>query len=337
MARALVTGVTGQLGHYVAESLQRRGDEVWGLVRQSTLGRGVNSAALPYRPITGDLLDEYSLASILDEVRPDRIFNFGAQSFIPSSWTQPMLTAQYTGLGVVRLLEALRRSLPECRMLQAGSSELFADADRSPQDEAFPIRPLNPYGIAKAFAFHSVRAYRSHYGQFATNVIFYTNESLRRSPEFVFRKVTRGVAEIVAGKTGSISLGNLTTVRDWGYAPEYAALSVALLDIERPDDFVIATGEGHTVGELVARAFELVGLDWEKYVRVDTTLVRKSEQAPLIGNSAKLEGALGFRPRIKFDALLRILLAHDLRSVGCEVPFDCPAPVSETGGISLPG
>jgi GDPmannose 4,6-dehydratase len=336
MATALVTGVTGQLGHYVAESLKRRGDEVWGLVRQSTLGRGVSGATLPYRPITGDLLDEYSLASILEEVRPDRIFNFGAQSFIPSSWTQPMLTAQYTGLGVVRLLEALRRSLPECRILQAGSSELFADADRSPQDEAFPIRPLNPYGIAKAFAFHSIRAYRSHYSQFATNAIFYTNESLRRSPEFVFRKVTRGVAEVVAGKISSISLGNLATVRDWGYAPEYAALSVALLETDRPDDFVIATGEGHTVGELVAHAFELVGLDWEKYVRVDTTLVRQSERAPLIGNCAKLERALGVRPRIKFDALLRVLLAHDLRALGCEVPFECPDPAAQAvGGIPL--
>jgi GDPmannose 4,6-dehydratase len=333
MATALVTGVTGQLGHYVAESLKRRGDEVWGLVRQSTIGRGAGGATLPYRPITGDLLDEYSLASILEEVRPDRIFNFGAQSFIPSSWTQPMLTAQYTGLGVVRLLEALRRSLPECRILQAGSSELFADADRSPQDESFPIRPLNPYGIAKAFAFHSVRAYRNRYGQFATNAIFYTNESLRRSPEFVFRKVTRGVAEVVAGKIDRLSLGNLETIRDWGYAPEYAALSIALLDLDRPDDFVIATGDGRTVGDLVTQAFGLVGLDWEKYVRLDASLVRQSERAPLIGNCAKLERALGFKPRVKFDEILRILLAHDLRSLGCEVPFACPDLDSGTGAL----
>src|SRR5450432_2253763 len=276
MATTLVTGVTGQLGYYVAEHVSKRGDTVWGLVRQSTVGRSTSTGTLPYRPITGDLLDEYSLLSILDKVQPDRIFNFGAQSFIPSSWTQPMLTAQYTGLGVVRLLEALRRSLPECRILQAGSSELFADADRSPQDESFPIRPLNPYGIAKAFAFHSVRAYRNRYGQFATNAIFYTNESLRRSPEFVFRKVTRGVAEVVAGKIDRLSLGNLETIRDWGYAPEYAALSIAVLDSETPGDFVIATGEGHTVRELVTKAFGLVGLDWEKYVRVDTTLVRRS-------------------------------------------------------------
>jgi GDPmannose 4,6-dehydratase len=326
MATALVTGVTGQLGFYVAERLAKRGDTVWGLVRQSTLGRGMNDAALPYRPITGDLLDEYSLLSILEEVRPDRIFNFGAQSFIPASWTQPILTAQYTGLGVVRLLEAVRRAAPACRVLQAGSSELFAGAESSPQDEDAPIRPLNPYGIAKAFAYHTMRAYRSHYGQFATNAVFYTNESLRRSPEFVFRKVTRGVAEIVAGKSDHLSLGNLETTRDWGYAPEYAALSVALMDLGKPDDFVIATGTGNTVRELVSQAFGLVGLDWEKYVRVDTTLVRRSETFPIIGNSAKLKRALGRTPEVKFMETLKILLAHDLRQLGCPVTFASPDP-----------
>jgi GDPmannose 4,6-dehydratase len=176
MATALVTGVTGQLGHFVAEFLMARGDTVFGLVRQSTIGRSTGEGTLPYRPVTGDLLDEYSLLSILEETRPDRIFNFGAQSFIPSSWTQPILTAQYTGLGVVRLLEAVRRALPSCRLLQAGSSELFAGTDRSPQDEEVPIRPLNPYGIAKAFAYHTVRAYRAKYQQLATNPIFFTNQ-----------------------------------------------------------------------------------------------------------------------------------------------------------------
>jgi GDPmannose 4,6-dehydratase len=326
MGTALVTGVTGQLGYFVAEQLAKRGDSVWGLVRQSTIGRGANDRELPYQPVTGDLLDEYSLLSILEEVRPDRIFNFGAQSFIPTSWTQPILTAQYTGLGVVRLLEAVRRAAPDCRILQAGSSELFAGAETSPQDEGAPIRPLNPYGIAKAFAYHTVRAYRAQYQQFASNAVFFTNESRRRSPEFVFRKVTRGVAEIVAGKTDRISLGNLETVRDWGDAPEYAALSIALLDCQTPDDFVIATGEGHTVRELVTKAFGLVSLDWEKYVRVDTTLVRRSERVPIVGNSAKLKRAVGREPRVRFESVLKILLAHDLRQLGCEVPFASPDP-----------
>jgi GDPmannose 4,6-dehydratase len=332
MATALVTGVTGQLGFYVAEQLARRGDTVWGLVRQSTLGRrGAVDEELPYRPITGDLLDEYSLLSILEEVKPDRIFNFGAQSFIPSSWTQPILTAQYTGLGVVRLLEAVRRAAPHCRILQAGSSELYAGADRSPQDEEIPIRPLNPYGIAKAFAYHTVRAYRAQYGQFATNAVFFTNESLRRSPEFLFRKVTQGVAQIVAGHRDALALGNLETIRDWGYAPEYAAISIALLDLERPDDYVVATGVGHTVHDLVTQAFRLVGLDWEKYVRVDTTLVRRSEQVPLVGDCSRLKRAIGSAPRVRLDETLRILLAHDLRQLGCAVPFGSPDPAFLSG------
>jgi GDPmannose 4,6-dehydratase len=325
MATALVTGVTGQLGFYVAERLARRGDEVFGLVRQSTLGRrGTDAEALPYRPITGDLLDEYSLLSILEEVRPARIFNFGAQSFVPGSWTQPILTAQYTGLGVVRLLEAVRRAVPSCRILQAGSSELFAEAERSPQDEDVPIRPLNPYGIAKAFAHHTIRAYRARYEMFATNAVFFTNESQRRSPEFLFRKVTRGVAEIVAGRARELALGNLDAVRDWGYAPEYAELAIALLDLDQPDDFVVATGVGHTVRDLVSQAFRLVGLDWEEYVRVDTTLVRRSEQIPLVGNSAKLKRVLGRAPQVGFDSTLKILLAHDLGQLGCRVPFRVP-------------
>ena len=187
------------------------------------------------------------------------------------------MTAQYTGLGVVRLLEAARRAVPNCRILQAGSSELFAGAQHSPQNEETPIRPQNPYGTAKAFAYHTVAAYRAQYGQFATNAVFFTNESLRRSPEFVFRKVTRGVAQIVAGKADHLSLGSLDTVRDWGYSPEYAALSIALLDLPAPDDFVIATGVGHTVRDLVSHAFGLVELDWQKYVRVDDALVRRGE------------------------------------------------------------
>jgi GDPmannose 4,6-dehydratase len=309
----------------VAEQLASRGDEVWGMVRQSTLGRGASSLDLPYRVITGDLLDEYSMQSTLEKVRPDRIFNFGAQSFVPSSWTQPILTAQYTGLGVVRLLEAARRAVPKCRILQAGSSELFAGAQHSPQNEDTPIRPQNPYGTAKAFAYHTVAAYRAQYGQFATNAVFFTNESLRRSPEFVFRKVTRGVAQIVAGKADHLSLGSLDTVRDWGYSPEYAALSIALLDLPAPGDFVIATGVGHTVRDLVSHAFGLVNLDWQQYVRVDDALVRRGESVPIVGDSSKLRRTLGTAPKVAFETTLKVLLAHDLKQAGCQVPFPVPA------------
>jgi len=225
----------------------------------------------------------------------------------------------------VRLLEAARRAVPSCRILQAGSSELFAGAERSPQSEQTPIRPQNPYGTAKAFAYHTIAAYRAQYGQFATNVVFFTNESLRRSPEFVFRKVTRGVAQIVAGKTDHLSLGSLDTVRDWGYAPEYAALSIALLDLPAADDFVIATGVGHTVRDLASHAFGLVGLDWQKYVRVDNALVRRSEPVPIVGDSSKLRRVLGRAPKVSFDETLKILLAHDLKQAGCSVPFALPS------------
>ena len=205
MGTALVTGVTGQLGYYVAEQLAQRGDTVWGLVRQSTLGRrGANDRELPYQPVTGDLLDEYSLLSILEEVRPDRIFNFGAQSFIPASWTQPILTAQYTGLGVVRLLEAVRRAAPHCRILQAGSSELFARRRTfaAGRERARFVRSTR-MGLPRRSPITPSGPTAPSIGMFATNAVFFTNESLRRSPEFVFRKVTRGVAEIVAGERRS--------------------------------------------------------------------------------------------------------------------------------------
>jgi GDPmannose 4,6-dehydratase len=324
VTRALITGVTGQIGHYLAELLTARGLEVFGLVRQTT--NRASAQTLPYQPVTGDLLDEYSLQSILEQVKPAFLYNFGAQSFIPGSWAQPILTAQYTGLGVVRLLEAVRRVVPECRVLQAGSSELFAGAAVTPQDESAPIRPLNPYGIAKAFAYHTMLAYRRQYGLFASNAIFFTNESPRRAPEFLFRKVTRAVAEIVAGKRHELVLGNLDTVRDWGFAPEFAGFAVDILGHREADDFVVATGEGHRVGELVEQAFRLVGRDWRNHVRVESTLVRPSEPAPLVGNPAKLERLLGRRAQVRFESLLRIMLAHDLRLEGAPVPFSAEMP-----------
>jgi GDPmannose 4,6-dehydratase len=317
----LVTGVTGQIGHYVAEAMSRRGARVFGLVRQTTTDRFSSTGAGPYTPVSGDLLDEYSLLSILEKLQPTRVFNFAAQSFIPSSWTQPILTAQYTALGVVRLLEAMRRTVPACRFLQAGSSEIFAGCNVTPQDESTPARPRNPYGIAKAFAAQTVAAYREHYGAFASNAYFYTNESPRRSPEFLLRKVTRAAAEIAAGRRSELTLGNLETVRDWGWAPEYAGLAIAILEAERPDDFVVATGEGHSVRELVELAFGLLSLDWQKYVRVDETLVRPSEPAPLVGDTAKLRRVIGRAPELKLADVVRRLLAHDLQALGVAVPF----------------
>ena len=246
LRKALVTGVTGQIGYYVAKQLAAEGVHVYGLVRQTTVARA-GFEPLFYEPVVGDLLDEYSLSSIIDKIRPDEVYNFAGQTFIPASWEQPILTAHYTGLALVRILETLRRVAPKARLVQAGSSELFAASGVTPQDERTPITPRNPYGIAKAFAFHTLRAYRAHHGLFASNVILYTNESPRRSREFLFRKVTRGVAEIVKAGGGKLTLGNLDVVRDWGWAPDFADAAIRVARHEVPGDFVIATGRGHTV------------------------------------------------------------------------------------------
>jgi GDPmannose 4,6-dehydratase len=314
MKSILVTGVTGQIGFYVAERLAHEGHKVFGLERQSTLGRPSDEQR-PYEVVSGDLLDEYSLLSLIERLQPDEVYNFAAQSFIPASWSQPVLTAQYTGLGVVRLLEALRRVRPGCRFLQAGSSELFAASGVSPQDESTPIVPRNPYGVAKAFAFHTVRLYREQYGMHASNAIFYTNESPRRSPAFLFRKVTRGIAEIVAGKRDRLVLGDLDARRDWGWTPDFADAALRIQRHAKADDFLIATGEAHTVGELVERAFSSQGLDWRKYVHVDAALVRPPEPQVLVGAPAKAERELGWRAQVRFAELIERLLAHDLHAV----------------------
>jgi GDPmannose 4,6-dehydratase len=235
MKRILVTGVTGQIGYYVAEQLAREGHQVFGLERQTTLARP-GGAQVPYEAVSGDLLDDYSLMSLIERLQPEEVYNFAAQSFIPASWNQPILTAQYTGIGVVRLLEALRRVAPGCRFLQAGSSELFAACGVSPQDERTPIVPRNPYGVAKAFAFQTVRIYREQYGMQASNAIFYTNESPRRSPAFLFRKVTRGVAEVLAKERETLELGNLDSRRDWGYTPDFADAAVRIVRHAQPND-----------------------------------------------------------------------------------------------------
>ncbi len=322
MKRVLVTGVTGQIGYYVAERLSAAGDEVYGLERQSTLGRAGPTGALPYQPVAGDLLDEYSLLTVIDKIQPEEVYNFAAQSFIPESWVQPILTAQYTGLGVQRLLEALRRVAPRCRFLQAGSSELFAGGAVSPQSEETPIVPRNPYGVAKAFAFHTVRIYREQYGLHAVNAIFYTNESPRRSPAFLARKVSQAVAEIRAGKRTHLALGNLESRRDWGYTFDYADAAVRILRHEQPEDFVIATGESRSVEELVQTAFQLAGLDFATHVQLDPALVRPAESLLLVGDARKAARLLGWRPSVSFTGLMEILLANDFRRLGLAFPED---------------
>jgi GDPmannose 4,6-dehydratase len=323
--RVLVTGVTGQLGYYVADQLTREGHTVFGLERQTTLARGGRGAPVPYQAVSGDLLDDFSLMTLLESIQPDEVYNFAAQSFIPASWQQPTLTAQYTAMGVVRLLEALRRVVPRCRFLQAGSSELFAGGTVSPQDETTAVIPRNPYGVAKAFAHHSVKVYREHYDLFAANAIFFTNESPRRSPEFLFRKVTHGVAAIKAGRAESLSLGSLDAYRDWGWAPDFADAAIRVLRSSQADDFVIATGEAHTVGDLVQLAFSFVGLAPESHLRIDPAFVRATESNKLVGIPKKAAELLGWQPTVRFREIVRRLLAHDLTSLGLD-PAECMVP-----------
>jgi GDPmannose 4,6-dehydratase len=312
--RVLVTGVTGQLGYYVAERLTAAGDEVYGVERQSTLGRA--GGKLPYIPVAGDLLDDYSLLSLVDRIQPAEIYNFAGQSSPAESWNQPVLTAHYTGLGVLRLLEVVRRYAPSCRVLQAGSSELFAQSRRSPQDEQTPVAPGNPYGVAKAFAFHTMHVYREKYGLFACNAVFYTNESPRRSTAFLARKVTHAVAEIEAGRLAHLELGDLAARRDWGWAPDYADAAVRALRHDAPEDFVIATGEAHSVEELVAEAFARVGRDWRAHVRVAAPLVRPVEPQVLVGDPRKAERLLGWRAGVRFREVVQRLMEFDLERAG---------------------
>ena len=312
MRRVLVTGVTGQLGFYVAERLSADGDTVFGVERQTTLGRSQTNRALPYQPVAGDLLDDYALLGLVDRVQPDEIYNFAAQSFIPESWNQPILTAQYTALGVTRLLEAVRRAAPSCRVLQAGSSELFAGGTDTPQSADTPIAPRNPYGVAKAFAFHTVKAYRANYGLHAVNAVFFTNESPRRSTEFLARKVSHAVAEIHAGRLQTLELGDLGARRDWGWAPDYADAAIRVLRHPHADDFVIATGEAHSVEELVATAFGEIGRDWRDHVRVAPSLVRPSEPLLLVGDPSKAATVLGWRATVRFADVVKRLVQHDL-------------------------
>jgi GDPmannose 4,6-dehydratase len=316
MRRVIVTGVTGQIGFYLAERLANAGDQVFGVERQTTLGR--SEGPLPYQPVAGDLLDDYSLLSLIDRLQPEEIYNFAAQSFLPESWNQPILTAQHTGLGVVRLLEAVRRAAPKCRVLQAGSSELYAHSGQSPQNEETPIVPRNPYGVAKAFAFHTMRIYREQYGLFACNASFYTNESPRRSTAFLARKVSHAVAEIHAGRREYVELGDLAAKRDWGWAPDYAEAAVRILRHEEPDDFVVATGEAHSVEELCAEAFAQVGRDWRAHVRVATPLVRPKEGLVLVGDARKAERLLGWRASVRFAEVVRRLVAYDLERSGMQ-------------------
>jgi GDPmannose 4,6-dehydratase len=312
--RALITGVTGQDGSYLAELLLEKGYEVTGIVRRSiapNLWRIEHLLdRIELRP--GDLLDQQSIMKVLAEVRPHELYNLAAMSFVPASWDQPMLTGEFNAQGVTRVLEAIRQVDPDIRLYQASSSEMYGKVREVPQTELTPFYPRSPYGVSKVFAHYITVNYRESYNLFAVSGILFNHESPRRGLEFVTRKVTDGVARIKLGLADALTLGNLDAQRDWGFSGDYVRAMWLMLQQTQPDDYVIATGESHSVRELVELAFDHLKLDWKRYVRLDPKFLRPAEVDHLIGDASKARSGLGWRPEIDFAGLVRMMVDADL-------------------------
>jgi GDPmannose 4,6-dehydratase len=316
--RALITGITGQDGSYLAELLLAKGYEVHGMVRRSSTEKFDRIEHLRDR-ITlhqADLLDHRSLVDALRASRPEELYNLAAMSFVAVSWIQPTLTAEFTGVGVTRLLEAMREVCPEARFYQASSSEMFGKVLETPQSESTPFYPRSPYGVAKVYGHFITVNYRESYDLFASSGILFNHESPRRGLEFVTRKITWHAAAIKAGRVHELRLGNLDAKRDWGYAKDYVEAMWLMLQQDQPGDFVIATGQTHTVRRCVEIAFDQVGLDWERYVVQDDRFLRPAEVDLLVGDSAKAKRQLGWEPGTSFEELIRLMTDADVRLLG---------------------
>lgn len=315
--RALITGITGQDGSYLAELLLEKGYEVFGLVRRSST---VNFERISHLQdqielISGDLLDQKSLISALQTARPQEVYNLGAQSFIPVSWEQPMLTGEITGLGVTRLLEAIRACDENIRFYQASTSELFGNAQETPQNEQTAFYPRSPYGVSKLYAHWITINYRESYGLFACTGILFNHESPRRGREFVTRKITHGVARIKCGLDQELRLGDLAPRRDWGYAGDFVRAMWMMLQQDEPDDYVIATGTSRTIGEFCEVAFAHAGLDWRQYVVLDERFLRPAEVYTLLGDATKAREKLGWEPEVGFEEMVQQMVDWDLEQV----------------------
>ena len=312
--RALITGITGQDGSYLAELLLEKGYEVYGLVRRASTTNYWRIEHLldriQLKP--ADLLDQLSVIRVIADVRPHELYNLAAMSFVPASWDQPLLTGEFNAQGVTRVLEAVRHVDPSIRIYQASSSEMYGKVREIPQTELTPFYPRSPYGVSKVFAHYITVNYRESYDLFAVSGILFNHESPRRGLEFVTRKVSDGVARIKLGTAGSLSLGNLEAQRDWGFAGDYVRAMWLMLQQDRADDYVIATGESHSVRELVEVAFSHVGLDWQKYVRTDPRFLRPAEVDHLIGDPAKARTALGWKPAVDFKGLVEMMVDADI-------------------------
>jgi len=314
MATALITGVTGQDGSYLAEWLLGRGYRVVGMVRRASTENFERIAHLRDRLELrqADLLDQLSLIDLLRTVRPDEIYNLAAQSFVPTSWSQPVLTAEFDAVGVTRLLEAMRLAAPEARFYQASSSEMFGKVRETPQRETTPFHPRSPYGVAKVYGHHITVNYRESYDLYACSGILFNHESPRRGREFVTRKISDGVARIKLGLASELALGNLTARRDWGFAGDYVEAMWRMLQQPAADDYVVATGESHAVQELVEIACGCAGVDWRAVVREDPALLRPAEVDHLVGDASKARRVLGWAPRVSFPELVEMMVRADL-------------------------
>ncbi len=315
--RALITGITGQDGSYLAELLLAKGYEVIGMVRRSStvnLER-VSHIQDQFTVAYGDLLDEVSLIGVLREHRPTEVYNLAAQSFVPTSWAQPVLTGEFTALGVTRMLDAIRIVDPEIRFYQASSSEMFGKVQEVPQTESTSFYPRSPYGVAKVYGHWITVNYRESYGLHASSGILFNHESPRRGLEFVTRKVTHGVARIALGLDDKLALGNLEARRDWGFAGDYVEAMWLMLQQDQPDDYVVSTEETHSVRELCEVAFARADLDWEKYVVLDERFMRPAEVDLLIGDSTKARTTLGWKPRVDFTSLVNMMVDADIAAL----------------------
>jgi GDPmannose 4,6-dehydratase len=315
MTKALITGITGQDGSYLAEFLLDKGYTIYGMVRRSSSQRfdRIQHILDKLHLVEGDLTDQSSLDDAMKTIAPDEVFNLASQSFVPTSWNQPVLTADVTGTGVTRILEAIRKHKPDAKFYQASSSEMFGKVQQTPQNESTPFYPRSPYGVAKVYAHWITVNYRESYDIFACSGICFNHESPRRGLEFVTRKVTDGVARIKLGLTDKLRLGNLEAKRDWGFAGDYVQAMWLMLQQEQPEDYVIATGEAHSVGQVVEVAFSYVGIPAERHVVLDPKLLRPAEVDVLVGDASKARNRLGWQPSVSFKEMIHMMVDADLK------------------------
>lgn len=331
--KALISGVTGQDGSYLADFLLSKGYEVYGMVRRSSTETFERIAHIKDR-ITlkqADLLDQLSLITVMEDVQPDEIYNLAAMSFVPTSWTQPTLTGEFTGIGVTRMLEAMRQVCPKAKFYQASSSEMFGKVREVPQNELTPFHPRSPYGAAKAYGHYITVNYRESYNLFAVSGILFNHESPRRGKEFVTRKISHGVAGIKLGLATALRMGNLDAERDWGFAGDYVKAMWMMLQQEKADDYVIATGIAHSVKDFITLAFARAGLDWKQYVVQDPQYMRPAEVDHLVGDGSKALKALGWKPEIDFEGLVNMMVDADLERVKRSQESEVKGQKSEDG------